>query len=307
MVPIYAMTSWMGMVCKNYAPGIAVFRDCYESLVLYSFYQFLIVALGGKTKLGDMLAFKPQVMHLWPCNQFMRPWPMGNRFLQLCAVGILQYIPCKIICAFVSVITESFGLYGNGQYTNIHMAYPWVTLVLNCSQMWALYCLALIYLGTKEELASIKPVAKFASIKLIIFFTWWQSICLSFAVELGLLDAQMFSLPSDHSWTQNNVAQALQDLFICYEMVIFAIAHHYIFSIPSPIDYDQTTRQDWESVSGAGFGEAEQTYLNLMTAVTLTDLVKDAQDVQKPVPMESYQSYLGRYMDNHKHVGSQGF
>jgi hypothetical protein len=174
MVPIYAITSWLGMVCKNYAPGIAVFRDCYESLVLYSFYQFLIVALGGKTKLGDMLAFKPQVMHLWPCSALMRPWPMGNRFLQLCAVGILQYIPCKIICAFAAVISESFGLYGNGQYTNYKVAYPWITLILNCSQMWALYCLALIYLGTKEELASIKPVAKFASIKLIIFFTWWQ-------------------------------------------------------------------------------------------------------------------------------------
>ena len=150
-------------------------------------------------------------------------------------------------------------------------------------------------------------MAKFAAIKLIIFFTWWQSICLSVMVEFHLLNVGMFAKKEEaQNWTQNDVAQALQDLIICFEMVIFAVAHHFIFPVPNPIDYDQTTRQDWESRPGAGFGQ-QQTYQNLMTAVTLTDLVHDAQDVQKPVPMESYQSYLGRYIETHKHIGSQGF
>ena len=151
MVPIYALASWLGMVFRSYAPAIAVVRDCYESLVLYSFYQFLIVALGGKTKLGDMLAFKPQVMHMWPCNVFLEPWPMGNRFLQLCATGILQYIPIKIICALAAYITHSLGIYGNGQYTNVKVAYPWITLILNCSQMWALYCLVMFFRAVRRQ------------------------------------------------------------------------------------------------------------------------------------------------------------
>ena len=45
----------------------------------------------------------------------------------------------------------------------------------NCFSI-ALYGLVLFYDLTKEELAGHRPLAKFISIKLIVFFTFYQSL-----------------------------------------------------------------------------------------------------------------------------------
>ena len=104
MVPIYACESFLGMVFYRESAGINVLRSCYESVVLYSFYQFLIVALGGQRNLADMLAYKPPVRHTFPL-QWVAPWTMGNTFLKLCTIGILQCVtntpahaPCDSTC-----------------------------------------------------------------------------------------------------------------------------------------------------------------------------------------------------------------
>ena len=52
--------------------------------------------------------------------------------------------------------------------------YFWCTLVLTCSQTWALYNLVLFYHVMYDELLPLKPLVKFVSIKSIIFFPFWQ-------------------------------------------------------------------------------------------------------------------------------------
>jgi hypothetical protein len=139
MVPIYAIESFLGMTIRRYDLGFSVMRECYESLALYSFFQYLVVCLGGKSVLADNLRSKPPVQHLWPF-QHMKPWTMGPVFLRmnsvrprgvfcvLCAalwlttvpvvrqVGILQYVPVKLLCSLISLITGVLGCYGAGQF-----------------------------------------------------------------------------------------------------------------------------------------------------------------------------------------------
>lgn len=50
-----------------------------------------------------------------------------------------------------------------------------------------MYFLVLFYMATKEELAPIKPVPKFLSIKAIIFFSFWQGVALAVIEKLGWL------------------------------------------------------------------------------------------------------------------------
>jgi hypothetical protein len=116
---------------------------------------------------------------------------MGPRFLHQTSVGILQYVPIRLGAALVALIAGYFVCYGNGQF-EVNKAFLWITLVVNFSQMWAIYCLVLFYLGTREELIPHKGFGKFALIKFIIFFTWWQSVCIAIAVQLGWVSAAKF-------------------------------------------------------------------------------------------------------------------
>jgi len=54
-------------------------------------------------------------------------------------------------------------------------AYAYLNFVLNFSQIWALYCLAGFYLELRPELnaAGLSPLGKFATVKAIVFFSWW--------------------------------------------------------------------------------------------------------------------------------------
>lgn len=104
---------------------------------------------------------------------------MGEKFLRYSTFGILQYIPIKIIMSVVTLITSSLDVYGEGQFFNPKVAYPYTCFILNVSQGCALYCLVLFFLGTKDELAPVKPLPKFLAIKAIIFFTYWQSIIIN--------------------------------------------------------------------------------------------------------------------------------
>lgn len=87
-----------------------------------------------------------------------------------------------------------------------------MAVVLNFSQSWALYCLVQFYTATKDELAHIKPLAKFLMFKSIVFLTWWQGVAIALFYALGLF--------------KSSIAQGLQfkssvqDFIICIEVNI---------------------------------------------------------------------------------------
>ena len=251
MVPIYGIDSVLGMLFRDKAIGFSVFRECYESLALYSFFQYLVHCLGGKQMLAEMLRAKPQVHRTAPFNACLGPWGMGPQFLQHTSVGILQYVPIKLFCSLLAFICGLAGVYGAGRFDTQH-AYPYIAFVVNCSQCWALYCLILFYLGTHEELEArnVEPLGKFLAIKLIIFFTWWQSVSIALAVHWRLIRAEHFVTCTDSTsvdcWTIDEIGESLNDVIICCEMLGFAVAHIWVFPVPRAAAYDALGRSGLE-------------------------------------------------------------
>jgi hypothetical protein len=47
--------------------------------------------------------------------------------------------------------------------------------------------LIFFYYATKNELSPIGPVGKFLSVKALVFFTWWQSVCISMLYQMDLI------------------------------------------------------------------------------------------------------------------------
>ncbi|GMP71161.1 hypothetical protein CsSME_00029686 [Camellia sinensis var. sinensis] len=211
---------------------IEILRDCYESFAMYCFGRYL-VACGeertvefmerqgrAKIPLLDHGIEKGTIKHPFPMNYFLKPWKLNQWVYQVIKFGIVQYMIIKAVTAILSVILEAFGVYCEGDF-KWGCGYPYMAVVLNFSQSWALYCLVQFYAITKEELAHIKPLYKFVTFKSIVFLTWWQGVAIALLYALGL-----FKSP---------IAQALQfqssvqDFIICIEMGIASVVHLYVF------------------------------------------------------------------------------
>lgn len=89
--------------------------------------------------------------------------------------------------------------------------YPYLAVVLNFSQTWALYCLVQFYSVTKDKLEPIKPLPKFLTFKSIVFLTWWQGIVVAF----------LFSMGFGKGFLAQELKTRIQDYFICIEVVRF--------------------------------------------------------------------------------------
>lgn len=99
--------------------------------------------------------------------------------------------------------------------------YSYTAVVLNFSQSWALYCLVQFYAAIKDELAHIKPLAKFLTFKSIVFLTWWQGIAIALLYNWGLLRGPIAQ--------ELQFKSSIQDFIICIEVINFC----FTFSTPS--------------------------------------------------------------------------
>ncbi|KAK4772477.1 hypothetical protein SAY86_014252 [Trapa natans] len=150
--------------------------------------------------------------------------PEEQKFL----IGVIIMVPCyaiesmliKALTAVLAVILEAFGAYCEGEFS-LKCGYIYMAVVLNFSQSWALYCLVQFYTATKDELAHIKPLAKFLMFKSIVFLTWWQGVAIAALYALDL-----FRSPIAQSL---HFKSSVQDFIICIEMGIASIVHLYVF------------------------------------------------------------------------------
>ncbi|XP_022937732.1 protein LAZ1 homolog 2 [Cucurbita moschata] len=232
MVPVYATESIISLWNPRFSLVCDILRNCYEAFALYSFGSYLIACLGGERRVVELLEIESTKQleepliegeekrsrsqrKLW--NFFLKPRVLGEHLLTIEKFGLVQYMILKTTSAFLAFILELFGVYGDGEFKWFY-GYPYLAVVLNFSQMWALYCLVQFYNVTHEQLKPIKPLAKFISFKAIVFATWWQGVGIALLRELGVLPKE------------GKLETGLQDFLICIEMAIAAGAHMFVFS-----------------------------------------------------------------------------
>lgn len=233
MVPVYATQSIISLWNPRFSLACDILRNCYEAFALYSFGRYLIACLGGERRVVELLESESTKQLDEPliegeekrsrsqrtlCNFLLKPRVLGKDLLTIEKFGLVQYMILKTSSAFLALILELFGVYGDGKFKWFY-GYPYIAVVLNFSQMWALYCLVQFYNVTHEQLKPIKPLAKFISFKAIVFATWWQGVGIALLRELGVLPKE------------GKLETGLQDFLICIEMAIAAVAHIFVFSV----------------------------------------------------------------------------
>lgn len=224
MVPIYSAASWASVVSLQAAFYLDPLRDVYEAFTIYTFLQLLVNFMGGERSLIIMMHGRAPVSHPWPLNLYFSKVDISDPHTFLAIKrGILQYAYLKPVLALSTIIFKLTDTYKEG-YLSLDSGYLWSGIIYNVSITISLYALAMFWVCMSDDLQPFRPMPKFLCIKLIIFASYWQGFFLSILQFLG-------AIPSDvPGYSADNLAAAIQDALICFEMPLFAIAHWYAFS-----------------------------------------------------------------------------
>ncbi|KAF8630617.1 hypothetical protein AX15_002772 [Amanita polypyramis BW_CC] len=128
--------------------------------------------------------------------------------------SVLQYVFVRPLITLVAIICQAAGVLCESQSYNVHFASVYLDVIDFVSISMALYGLLLFYNLTKEDLRGHRPLAKFLAIKLLVFFTFYQSFVFD-SLENRVIHGNAY-------WTATNVANGLNALTICIEMVLFS-------------------------------------------------------------------------------------
>ena len=228
IITVYSVQSWLALRFLDARIYIEAMRDMYEAFAVYSFYQLMLQFLGGPRVLAARLlatgARRSRCLPCCPCwrpGWCCRPWRNGMRFVHRCEVGIYQYVLTRVVCAVLTIITAATGTFHG---ISPHSFEVYNLIAVNVSQTYALTCLALFYVNTRQWLAPLKPLYKFGLIKLIIFVLFWQSAALIVAGFYGVV-RPFWQFPDEAA-----AAAGIEDFAICIELFFFAILAHFFFS-----------------------------------------------------------------------------
>uniref|UniRef100_A0A6B2L757 Uncharacterized protein n=1 Tax=Arcella intermedia TaxID=1963864 RepID=A0A6B2L757_9EUKA len=231
MVPLYSLYSYLGLFFYDYQVYFAIFRDCYEAYALYMFFVLCSTYLGGWEEMATIFEQLPPRKCLEPlCCISIKP---SRNLLRWCQRGILQYALIRPLVTIISVILLIFQIYDDGAW-RLDRGWLWMTIINNIGVTVSLYCLVLFYQIAKADLKPYKPLIKFGVIKGIVFFCYWQSVVLMAIVALGWI-------PKFRDWDHARIGTTLQNLLICFEMLIFAFL--YLFAFPYDIYQVNTQTQ----------------------------------------------------------------
>eukprot|EP01001_Neometanema_parovale_P007563 NODE_3863_length_1152_cov_131.576288_g3676_i0.p1 GENE.NODE_3863_length_1152_cov_131.576288_g3676_i0~~NODE_3863_length_1152_cov_131.576288_g3676_i0.p1 ORF type:complete len:329 (+),score=42.36 NODE_3863_length_1152_cov_131.576288_g3676_i0:125-988(+) len=160
----------------------------------------------------------------------LKPFFLGERFMLICRRLIIQYVLVKPFCSVLACIFASKGIYHEGKIGHGD-TYVYIALIVNLSVTFAFTALFYFYLATHEILKPMNPFGKFMCVKAVIFLSFWQSVVLAVLSHFGVLECNgCTGDKTPAGYTKENVTEGLQDLLICFEMMVISLFHRKVFT-----------------------------------------------------------------------------
>jgi len=217
MPPVYAVVSFFSYRFFRSYTYYTLAETVYEAITISAFLLLLVeyvasTAIGHSTEGALARKDKRPLPFPFCCWRYR---PSKPYFMYALKWSVMQYVVIRPAVTIAGIVCQVYNvLCASGPYS-IHYANLYLEAVDFVSISVALYGLILFYGLTKEELVGRRPLAKFLSIKLIVMFTFYQSF--------------VFNLLTDHVihgtefWTPTNIADGLNALSICIEMIFFSL------------------------------------------------------------------------------------
>ena len=137
-----------------------------------------------------MVKHAKEVHHFWPfyyCQKAyqLTHWKKAKYFTYRCKKYVLQFLVIKLVTTLIMYIIypneEEHEL--DDKYQSNNAAYVIISGVTNwiiaISASYSLYYLVLFYHALRQPLYPYSALLKFLTIKITIFFTFWQRIALT--------------------------------------------------------------------------------------------------------------------------------
>lgn len=223
MAPVYSITSLISLMFLHVSLYLDFVRVCYEAYAIYNFLLLLSKYLGGAH--GVVRSLESQSELRWPfplCFLASSTPSPTNSLLYFKKIkwGALQYAIIAPLASVAAIVLNLNNDYGRSFV--LTTGYVYITFVINCSQVIALYCLVTFYQLTSSSLSPFSPIPKFLAIKLVVFATFWQGVLLGALANYGILH-------DTTNYEVGEVENGVQDLSVCVEMLVAAICHKFVF------------------------------------------------------------------------------
>ncbi|KAJ7287484.1 DUF300-domain-containing protein [Mycena rebaudengoi] len=224
MPPVYGVISFLSYRFFRDYTYYSLVQVIYEALTLSAFLLLLIDYVADSASGHNAeyaLARKDKRRLLVPlCCWRYRPTKVY--FMYTLKWSVLQYVVIRPAVSIAGIVCQAFNVLCESEGFSVKYAKVYLEAVDFASISIALYGLLLFYTLTKEELSKRRPVWKFLSIKLIVMFTFYQSFVLSALSDRVLHETKY--------WTVTNIANGLNALAICIEMIFFSALMMWAFT-----------------------------------------------------------------------------
>lgn len=221
MVPLFAVNSFIGLLDMEASETVVMLLDsikeCYEAWVLHSFLQlmFSYLKLDINKPVPDSLKGR-HIHQSFPFSLFMKDMKLDNTTVKRLFTWTQQFIILRPIVSVIDLVLEVTGYLDKFSL--------WITIVLNVSVTLAVYALMLVYHAFEHELKDRRPLAKFLSIKMVVFFAFWQGAIVQILVYTKVIH-------ENHWYSVEEIEVGIQNFLVCMEAgLLFSFAHNYAFS-----------------------------------------------------------------------------
>lgn len=131
--------------------------------------------------------------HFFPFSLCQKPyqlthWKKAKYFTYRCKKYVLQFLIVKVATTLIMYIVypKTLNAHTDGiedTYDSYALVSSIVTWIVAISASYSLYYLVLFYHALHKPLAPYSPLLKFLTIKITLFFTFWQRIMITIFEE----------------------------------------------------------------------------------------------------------------------------
>ncbi|KKK19562.1 hypothetical protein P175DRAFT_0506376 [Aspergillus ochraceoroseus IBT 24754] len=232
MIPIYSLVAWLSTFYYKNAVYYSVLGDCYEAFTISAFFALLChyIAPDLHSQKEYFRGIQPKNW-VWPIpwlqkctggqNGIWRVPRSGLTWFNVIWVGVFQYCLLRVLMTILAVVTQKFEVYCEESLSPA-FAHVWVLAIECVAVTIAMYCLVQFYVQIHSDIREYSPFLKIASIKLVIFLSFWQTSLISFLFSSNVIK-------SSEKIATPDLKVGLANLIISVEMAFFSILHIWAF------------------------------------------------------------------------------